>query len=221
MQAQLTRDDMESAFDLLGKMALGRGLSIEITVFGGSCLVLATDVRNASADVDAVFRGHEKEIYAMLRTVARERRLPVDWLNQGVKRLAPPVGNPEPTLIPFGHYPRGLAALTAVAGLRVLLPTPEYMLAMKLLANRLSDEEGRTETDIADAVALMKITGLTSRQQLVALLKECNPNIPGVAMPLLSARMAAKVDAVIDAYEGTDKDVIPAWNAGRGPAIRS
>lgn len=103
MKVELARHDMETAFDLLGKLAADRGLSVEIAVFGGSCLVLASDIRNASGDVDAVFRGHEPEIYAMLEAVAIAQQLPHNWLNQGVKRLAPPIGNPEPNLIPHGH----------------------------------------------------------------------------------------------------------------------
>lgn len=55
MATELTRALIEQAFDLKGTMAAKRGLVIEIAVYGGSCLVLASDIRNASADVDAVF----------------------------------------------------------------------------------------------------------------------------------------------------------------------
>ncbi|WP_187971473.1 hypothetical protein [Aquibium microcysteis] len=220
MKVELARHDMEAAFDLLGKLALDRGLSVEIAVFGGSCLVLASDIRNSSGDVDAVFRGHEPEIYAMLEAVAIAQQLPHNWLNQGVKRLAPPIGNPEPNLIPHGHYPREALPASGLAGLRVLLPTPAYLLAMKLLANRGSEDVDKIQTDTTDAVALMKVTGIVSRDQIVELLQECYPHVPGVATPGLSPRMAAKIDAILDAYEGSSKDDHPAWNAGRGPATR-
>ena len=59
--------------------------------------------------------------------------------------MAPPVGSPQPTLLPFGDYPTG--SKTAV-GLRVLLPTPRYMLAMKLLANRLADDLDKIRSDL-------------------------------------------------------------------------
>jgi hypothetical protein len=39
----------------MGRHAAARGITIEIAVYGGSCLILASDIRNASGDVDAVF----------------------------------------------------------------------------------------------------------------------------------------------------------------------
>ena len=82
--------------------------------------------------------------------------------------MAPPRGNPEPNLLPFGDYPR--AGETAV-GLHVHLPVPAYLLAMKVLANRPADDWAKSESDEDDAVALMKITGITSGETLVALLQ--------------------------------------------------
>lgn len=55
MPAELTKETIERAFDAMGQMAAERGLVFDIAVYGGSCLVLASDIRNASVDVDAVF----------------------------------------------------------------------------------------------------------------------------------------------------------------------
>src|SRR4051812_21850753 len=55
MQTELTRDIIEQAFDDMGTLAAARGITIEIAVYGGSFLILASDIRNASGDVDAVF----------------------------------------------------------------------------------------------------------------------------------------------------------------------
>src|SRR5258707_9171310 len=38
--------------------------------------------------------------------VARRLGLPLDWISEAVTRMAPPIGNPEPNLLPFGEYPR-------------------------------------------------------------------------------------------------------------------
>jgi hypothetical protein len=65
-----------------------------------------------------------------------------------------------------------------MVGLRVHLPTPAYMLAIKILANRVVEDTEKIESDLDDAVALMKVTKLATELQLVDLLKECYPNLP-------------------------------------------
>ena len=42
------------------------------------------------------------------------------------------------------------------------MPTPAYMLAMKILANRVVEDTEKVESDLKDAVALMKVTKLTT-----------------------------------------------------------
>jgi hypothetical protein len=47
------------------------------------------------------------------------------------------------------------------------------MLAMKILANRVVEDTDKAESDLNDAVGLMKVTKLCSEQQLADLLNEC------------------------------------------------
>ncbi len=214
MAFQLGRKSIEKAFDLLGQYAADRGLVIDIAIYGGSCLILATDIRNASGDVDAVFLSHRTDVYELAEQVAADLNMPNNWLNEGVKRLAPPAGNPAPNLFPFGDYPRDTSTAT---GLRVYLPTPEYMLAMKIFANRADDDFGKTQQDQNDALALMRITKLTKKEQLIELLKQCYPQVPGlVTADKPIARISAKIETLIDAYNSSPNQPIPAWNAGRG-----
>jgi hypothetical protein len=49
MVTELTRDIIERAFDAMGQMAAERGLVVEIAVSGGSCLILASDIRGTWA----------------------------------------------------------------------------------------------------------------------------------------------------------------------------
>jgi len=72
------------------------------------------------------------------------------------------------------------------------------MLAMKLLAARVRDHSAKIQSDLQDAAVLMKVTGIATREALLALLQECYPHLP--APPSLNARLAAKIDAMIDAY---------------------
>jgi hypothetical protein len=169
----------------------------DIAVFGGSCLILASDIRGASGDVDAVFLAGGPAVYEISAQVAREMGLTDDWLNEGVKHYAYPPGNPGPNILPFDDYPRDG---TSAVGLRVFLPMPQYMLAMKMLANRFEDDIDKIKSDIADAVGLMKVAKITTKEALVALMKECYPGI--------------------HAYANAIEEPDPTWNAGTGPATR-
>jgi hypothetical protein len=217
MSVELTRDLIEQAFDAMGKIAADRGVTVEIAVYGGSCLILASDIRNASGDVDAVFMSDGPLTRAIADEVGKRLDLPEDWINEGVRRMAPPPGNPEPLLLPFGEFPKGGA--TAV-GLRVHLPTPRYMLAMKILANRAAEDTLKIRGDMDDAVALMRVAGISTRDELVALLKECYPRVPGIIEPTISPRIAAKLDSVMDAYAAAADLPDPTWHAGTGSATR-
>jgi hypothetical protein len=94
------------------------------------------------------------------------------------------------------------------------------MLAMKILASRAAGETDKIESDLSDAVALMKVTKLTTEQQLGDLLKECYPNLPGIAVPTMSPRIKAKIDTLLDAYRKAENEPDPTWHAGTGPATR-
>jgi len=201
----------------MGRMAADRGLVVDIAVYGGSCLVLASDIRNASIDVDAVFLTERRAVREIADAVALQMKLPLNWINEAVRQLAPPRGNPEPNLLPFGDYPRGGAA---AVGLRVHLPAPAYLLAMKLLANRAADAWTKAQSDEEDAIALMKITGIVSREALVGLLQECYPHVPLIIEPALSPRISAKIDALLDAYARASDHPDPTWHAGRGRPTR-
>ena len=167
MAVELTKAIIERAFDAMGQMAADRGLVVEIAVYGGSCLILASDIRGTSGDVDAVFLGEGRVVRQLADDVARRLGLPLDWINEAVTRVAPPIGNPEPNLLPFGDYPRTCGA---PVGLRVFLPTPGYLLAMKILANRLVDDVEKIQLDLNDSVQLMRVTNISTRADLVALM---------------------------------------------------
>jgi hypothetical protein len=217
MRTELTKEIIEQAFDAMGSLAAARGITIEIAVYGGSCLILASDIRNASGDVDAVFLAGGKAATEIADAVAARLDLPRDWINEGVKRVAPPPGDPQPNLILAGEYPR---TANSIVGLRVHLPTPAYMLAMKILANRVVEDTDKIESDLNDAVALMKVTKLTTEQQLVDLLKECYPNLPGIAVPTVNPRLKAKIETLLDACRKAENEPDPTWHAGTGPATR-
>lgn len=217
MQTEFTRELIEQAFDEMGTLAAARGITIEIAVYGGSCLILASDIRNASGDVDAVFLAGGAAVREIADAVAARLNLTTDWINESVKRMAPPPGDPQPNLMLSGEYPR---VPNSMVGLRVHLPSPAYILAMKILANRGPEDTEKTEVDLNDAVALMKVTKITTEQLLVDLLKECYPNLPGIVFPTVHPRIKTKIEILLDAYRKAESEPDPTWHAGTGPATR-
>jgi hypothetical protein len=91
---------------------------------------------------------------------------------------------------------------------------------MKILANRAIEDTEKAESDLTDAVALMKVTRLTTELQLVDLLKECYPNLPGIVNPTVSPRIKAKIETLLDANRSAETEPDPTWHAGTGPATR-
>ena len=90
------------------------------------------------------------------RAIAQERGWPTDWLNDGVRTyLSPSVGGVATHHALFRSYPS-----EAAPGLRVYVPTAEYILAMKLSALRVgeSDQSGKDRDDLKNLLALCKIT---------------------------------------------------------------
>ena len=205
IEGGLSRDLLEQAFAMFGDLAASEGIVIDIAVYGGSCLLLASNIRDVTRDVDAVFLTERGRGYEIADIVGRKLGLPDDWLNQAVKYVAPPKGNPQPNLFPFGEYPK-----QGDVGLRVYTPAPEYILAMKLLANRRDDPDGLAR-DRRDLHLLMRVTGLTTCEQLANLINVCYPAVPGI-----SVRIGAKIEDIVREYEDGDEPEPPAWNAGRG-----
>lgn len=206
---ELTRDRIEQAFAMIGTLAAAEGRLIDIAVYGGSCLVLASNMREVTRDVDAVFLSERSRGYAIADSVGRQLGLPDAWLNQAVKTYAPPRGNPEPNLFPYGDYPK-----QGPVGLRVFTPAPEYLLAMKLLASRRDDPEGLAR-DRRDIHRLIGLTGLATKEQLADLVRTCYPLVPGI-----QARMEAKIEDIVRGCDHGDGSEPPAWNAGRGRPTR-
>ena len=90
-------------------------------------MVLAFKARPSTRDVAAVFK-RKNEVYKAAAQVAREQDLPDAWLNDGAKKF---LGEPDRRPLPILDLP----------GVRLMAGSPEYLLAMKVLADR-SDRDG-------------------------------------------------------------------------------
>jgi hypothetical protein len=92
----------------------------EISIYGGAVMCLVYDARPATKDVDAVFRP-VSEIRNAVALIAERHGLPHDWLNDGVKGYL--VEHPQRILLDLPN-------------LKVFVPEPDYLLAMKTLSAR-------------------------------------------------------------------------------------
>jgi hypothetical protein len=94
------------------------------------------------------------------QTVAARRGWPRDWLNDGVRTYLSPAVESFAQHTLFRTYPS-----EQTPGLRLFVPTPEYMLAMKLMALRI--EPGSNRNDLEDILNLMQVTGLKEKSDIV------------------------------------------------------
>jgi hypothetical protein len=189
----------------MGEIARDQGQMIEIAVYGGSCLMLASDLRASTRDVDAIFLGNADKVYAIADQVRAELQLPEGWINQGVKYFLRKT-NPDPALSLFGEYPE-----EGPPGMRCFVPQPEYLLAMKLMTDR--DEPAQIAQDTGDIVGLMRVTGLQSKEQLHHLFAQCFPAFNALAN--VRARVEARIDDAIDQFAKLTPRMAATWHARR------
>ena len=157
----LTAQDLHDAFMDLGTLARRDGKVIDVAIYGGSALMLASNFRVATQDVDAVAEGGEDMIACWAEEVARARGWPSDWLNDGVRTyLSPNVDGLQEHHTLLRAYPT-----EQEPGLRIFVPGVEYILAMKLMAMRL-DPTG-DKSDLADIINLITIVGFKTSEELI------------------------------------------------------
>lgn len=147
--------------------------------------MLVSNFRIATADVDAVAAVDQNFIDTAAQTIAARHNWPRDWINDGVRTyLSPQVeGFAQHTL--FRTYPNEQAP-----GLRVFVPTAEYMLAMKLMALRI--EEGTSRNDLEDILNLMQVTGIKQKADIVQFAAAFYPKLARVLSwrsPLITCGM--------------------------------
>jgi hypothetical protein len=172
MSAAFDRDALLDAFDRIGYAAIDAGTKLQIAVYGGSALMIASNFRFATEDVDIADIGGEwpEWLTTAVIAIARERGWREDWLNDAVTFHLSPLAELQRDHLPFGNFPRRAEAV----GLSVFIPTARYLLAMKLKSLRISDFE-KGAADMADTAHLLKVVGITEVEQAIAVLAEFFP----------------------------------------------
>lgn len=172
MATGFDRDALLDAFDEIGRAAVAAGTKLQIAVYGGSALMLASNFRFATEDVDIAEIGGEWPdwLRATTEQIATQRGWSSDWLNEGVAFHLSSLATPAGDHLEFGTFPRGGSA----PGLVVSVPTAEYLLALKLKAMRVTDVV-RGDTERLDILNLMDVVGIETADQAIALLGKYFP----------------------------------------------
>ena len=171
--------------------------------------MLVSDFRQSSADVDAVAITDQAFVDDIARAIALRRGWPDDWINDGVRTyLSPLVDAPDDHVL-TGTYPA-----EATPGLRVYVPTPEYMLAMKLMAMRI--DEATNSKDKHDILSLMSVVGIKTKRELIAAASAYYPEAN------VSAKLLLAADALLaESTEKTKLDLHAPSYLGRSRGSRT
>lgn len=156
----MTASEIEAALRRLGEILRDRRVSGEIAVFGGAAVVLGFGFREGTRDLDVLVTEGHGEVVRAAQEVETELRLPPRWLNERATAYL----SRQRDFRPFRAYPS-----EGQFGLRVLLASAEYMLAMKLLALRVYSQ------DVADVLALARRLGCTTEEGLAAMIRRFYP----------------------------------------------
>ncbi|MEH2494125.1 hypothetical protein V1294_000604 [Bradyrhizobium sp. AZCC 1678] len=167
MSAAFDRDALLDAFDRIGRAAAHAGTKLQIAVYGGSALMLASNFRFATEDVDVSKLEHPLPDWlgTVVREIAQQNSWEEDWFNDGVAFHLSPLADGAADHLEFGTFPRD----SETAGLVVSVPSAEYLLALKLKAFRVLDPL-RGETERLDILNLMRVVGITTVEDAIALL---------------------------------------------------
>lgn len=119
--------EIVAALTALGETLHRRGVQGEMYVVGGAAIALAYDRRRSTRDIDAVFEP-KAVIYEAAARVSADLGLPPGWLNDAVKGF---LAGEDPDAAPVLDVP----------GLRCMAASPRMLLALKVLAHRVSEDE--------------------------------------------------------------------------------
>lgn len=147
----MDRDEIVRLLRELGRRLAARGLVGELYVLGGAAIALLLDARRSTRDIDAVFEP-KREIYEVAGAMSEELDLPAGWLNDAVKGFL------------AGDDPDAASVLD-VPGLRCSVASPRILLAMKVLAHRVGEDEG-------DVRLLASVLGLDGADDVLALVED-------------------------------------------------
>ncbi len=120
----LNRKTILAALEHLNQLCLENKTMLEISIYGGTAMMLAYDSRNATRDIDAIFYPVE-EGQRLIAQVAKDLDLHDQWMNNDVK-----------IFVADREIKRKLPQFNNWSHLKISVPVSAYLLAMKAIACR-------------------------------------------------------------------------------------
>lgn len=81
----LQKDDILRGLRKTDERAKGAGVLIDRSIYGGAALAIASNLRHATRDVDAIVHGAPDFLRLVADEIAEEKNWPLNWLNDSVK----------------------------------------------------------------------------------------------------------------------------------------
>lgn len=159
--SELTRETILRALQTLSDELGKKGITGEVCLFGGTVMMIAFAARVTTKDVDALFKP-TATIRELARRVGDEQNLPSNWLNDGVKGFV------------SARHKTTAGNLPQFVHLRLSMPVPEYLLAMKCMAARISSTRDEP-SDVADIIFLSRHLKLKTSKEVLDLVGQYYP----------------------------------------------
>lgn len=150
------RERVIAALQALGSELTEQGVRGQVFIVGGAAMALAYSTRRVTKDIDAVFEP-KAVIYQAASRVAEQLGLPDGWLNDAVKGFLPGVD-------------RDARPVPEIHGIEVTTASPEFLLAMKLLAMRFGEDDD-------DILVLLGQAGIERAVDALQLLERTYPHL--------------------------------------------
>ena len=198
MAPALDREKLLQAFDEIGRAAVAATTRLQIAVYGGSALMLASNFRFATEDVDVsrLEQPWPEWLRSVVDKLAKKNGWAEDWFNDGVVFHLSTLADPVDDHLEFSTFPRGAEP----PGLMVYLPSAAYLLALKLKAIRINDPV-RGEQERLDILNLMQVVGIRTVEEAITLLARYFPNSGASAEKQKFLLTYMKKEGAVDAPE--------------------
>lgn len=143
---ELTRDTCLQAFRILDEEARKRDIRLEIAVYGGCAMLLRFSLRASTHDIDVRVKGaSQSELLSMSLEAGEKLGLEPGWINQAVAIFAS-----------RNEKDNDFDCIDIGDNLSVYLASPEYLLAMKVMAMR-TESDSHDREDIEFLIDELKL----------------------------------------------------------------
>jgi hypothetical protein len=155
----LSKTRMLDLFEQLNDELAKKKVKGEVFIVGGAAMALAYNSRPSTQDVDGIWEPSTVVRDAAKRVATNNDDVDADWLNDGVKGFLPGEDKGESKVVFEASH------------LSVSAASPEYILATKILASRVSRDED-------DILTLYDLLGLETAEQGFEIFERYYPKTP-------------------------------------------